>query len=382
MEEIMNLKFRKKWIAILVFGITLIVNTACQALNPDSNSSDIASTSNRDTASTRLPGEWEEQASVWMQWPNDWESSLRPSFVKIIGVVQQYETVNLFVRNQAMKTSVIQILQDQNVPLTNVNFHLADYDNAWLRDNGPVYVFDKISIWVLDFGFNGWGSGAFGDVEYSNDDKIPQIMSSLVGSEYENNNTYVLERGNLEANGEDIVFLNWDCQNDRNPGWSKERTEAYFKEKFGISKVIWMEGHDPEDVTTGHIDGTVRFVDETTVVIAQVVDPSNESYSGEAAELDKAATDAKAAGLTVERFPIPGTITYNGSMLAVMYMNYLVGNGFVLGMAFGNDQWDSDAKVKLESLYPTRIVHMVEVNALWNSGGGVHCVTNDEPLFQ
>jgi len=50
-------------------------------------------------------------------------------------------------------------------------------------------------------------------------------------------------------------------------------------------------------------------------------------------------------------------------------------------MAFGNTEWNNAAKAQLQLLYPNRTVHMIEVNALWNSGGGIHCVTNDEPLF-
>jgi len=51
-------------------------------------------------------------------------------------------------------------------------------------------------------------------------------------------------------------------------------------------------------------------------------------------------------------------------------------------MAFGNTEWNNAAKAQLQLLYPNRTVHMIEVNALWNSGGGIHCVTNDEPLLK
>ncbi|MCP4131289.1 MAG: agmatine deiminase family protein [bacterium] len=364
----MDLRITINRIFMLTFGFLMLVNVSCT--KPKA----------RDTASTRLPGEWEEQASVWMQWPGDWESGLRPSFVSIAAVIQQYENVNLIVLNESMKSRATQMFREQNVPLTRITFHTANYDSIWLRDNGPVYVFDKNSKWVQDFGFDAYGQDSGDDVEYKNDNKIPQVICHRVGGEYENNNSYILERGNLEANGKDMVMLNWDCQRDRNPGWSKERTEIYLKEKFGVSRVIWMEGHDPEDITTGHIDGTARFVNESTVVIARVADAANESYSGEKANLDNLAAAAKAAGLTVERFPIPGFISVKGEELPAIYMNYLVGNKFVLGMAFGNDAWDKSARAKLQSLYPNRTVHMIEVNAIWRLGGGIHCVTNDEPL--
>ncbi len=202
-----------------------------------------------------------------------------------------------------------------------------------------------------------------------------------MGSSYENCNRYILERGNLEANGKDIVMLNWDCQKARNEGWTKEKTNTYLQDKFGVSTILWAEGYDPYDITTGHIDGIARFVSDSTIVVAQV-DPTIEGYSGEAKNLDKLASDAQKLGLTVKRFPVPGWITYEGEELPAMYMNYLVGNGFVLGMKFGNEKWDTDAEKLLQSLYPNRTVHMVVVTELWKSGGGIHCVTNDEPLFK
>lgn len=338
--------------------------------------------SDRDIASTRIPAEWEKQKSVWMQWPLDWESSHRPSFVRIISVICQYEPVSLIVLNEAMKTSVRQMLQNQNVSLANITFHFADYDNSWLRDNGPVYVFDKNSKWVQDWGFDGWGGNFDKNTLYKNDNRIPSQINNILGTKYENNNAYILERGNLEANGKDTVILNWDCQNDRNPKWSEQETNRLFKKAFGVSKIVWTEGHDPYDGTTGHIDGIARFVNKTTVVVAQITDPATESFPGEIAMLNNAASALKNAGLNVERFNVPGYVRYKGKELPVVYMNYLVGNGFVLGMAFGNKAWDDDAKAKLEKLYPGRTVHMVEVNELWNYGGGIHCVTNDEPLFE
>jgi agmatine deiminase len=377
-------------LALMVVGLFTGCNNAKSVADPDNPipKSDIENkpgvddfVSDRDIASTRIPAEWEKQESIWIQWPLDWERSLRPSFVKIISVIQQYEPVNILIINEAMKASVEQLFNYQNIILTNVTFHFTDYDNAWLRDNGPVYVFDKDSKWLQDFGFDGWGQN-FGKTYYKKDDKIPLFISNILGTEYENNNAYILERGNLEANGKDVVMLNWDAQSDRNPKWSREETNKLFKKVFGVSTVVWVEGHHPEDGTTGHIDGIARFVNETTVVVAQITDPAIESIPGEMAMLDNAAAAAKDAGLTVERFLVPGYVKYKGTELVVMYMNYLVGNEFVLGMAFGNKAWDDEAKAKLEELYPGRTVHMVEVNELWYAGGGIHCVTNDEPSFE
>jgi agmatine deiminase len=326
----------------------------------------------------RTPAEWEPHAATWMQWPTVWEKEIRPNFARIIDVVQEYEPLHLLVLDQAMKTAAIQYLADQGVPDTNLTWHLATYDSAWLRDNGPVYVEEGGQLSLLDWGFDGWGGNFGQDVTFAADDKIPAFIAAQLGLDREDRGDYILERGNLEANGKDTVVLGWDCQLDRNPEWTKADTETLLKGALGVSRVLWVYGHDDEDGTTGHIDGVVRFIDEDTVAVARSLIPNDPG----AADLEDAATMLAAEGFTVVRLDIPGTYKYGGYDLPASYMNWLVGNGFVAAMAFGVAAWDDAAKVALEGLYPGRTVHMIEVNELWLSGGGIHCVTNDQPLFQ
>jgi agmatine deiminase len=333
----------------------------------------------RDTASTRVPTEWETQESVWIQWPQDYEANYRGSFVKIAAVVQQYQPVDILVTDATLQGSAEQMLRDNNVPLTNIRFHIAAYNSIWIRDYGPLYVFDKDGKWLQDWGYNAYGAGSGDGVQFDKDDQVPAAMNTMLGTKYENFNHHILERGNFEANGVDAVALNWDCQKARNPSMSKELAEELYKMVFGATRVIWVDGHDPQDVTTGHIDGILRFVDENTVAIAERIDPADASYSGEAAMLQSAVDAATNLGFNVERYAMGGWVDHNGEELPAMYMNYLVGNGFVLGMDFGNQAWDDAARARLGQLYPGRTVHTIEVNDLWASGGGIHCVTNDEP---
>ena len=329
----------------------------------------------RDSGSTRMPAEWEAHEAIWMQWPTEWEENLRPEFAKIINVIQNYEPVHLLVLNSGMESETKEFLADRGIPLTNITWHIMSYDNSWLRDNGPVYVIDKNGLWVQDWKFDAWG-GNFGEaIPYQNDNTVPSKIAGILNKYYESKNNYILERGNLECNGIDIVILNWDCQNDRNPEWTQEQTNELFKNSFGISKIIWTEGHSPYDYTTGHIDGALRFVSENTVAVARSLipgDPDAQIY-------EDAATVSQNAGLQIVRIDIPGTINFKGEELPAIYMNWLVGNGFVAAQGFGNIEWDNSAKAVIEGLFPGREVHMIVANELWYNGGGIHCVTNDQP---
>ncbi len=51
-------------------------------------------------------------------------------------------------------------------------------------------------------------------------------------------------------------------------------------------------------------------------------------------------------------------------------------------MAFGGDEADAAAKSQLETLFPGRDVYMLDASSLWKAGGGIHCVTNDQPFVR
>ena len=81
------------------------------------------------------------------------------------------------------------------------------------------------------------------------------------------------------------------------------------------------------------------------------------------------------------REPIEGFVKYNNQMFDTNYMNWLVGNGFVIAPGFGKLETDLAAKSRIESYFPNREVHIIEMLSSWAAGGGVHCHTNDQPAF-
>ena len=65
---------------------------------------------------------------------------------------------------------------------------------------------------------------------------------------------------------------------------------------------------------------------------------------------------------------------YKGS-----YVNFYVANTKVL-VPFYNDPNDLLAKNILQSLYPTKTVVGIDVRNLYENGGMIHCVTQQQPL--
>ncbi|KAA3663134.1 MAG: agmatine deiminase family protein [Chloroflexi bacterium] len=306
----------------------------------------------------RVPAEWEPHAATWMQWPKHYEANMRPAFANIIQVIQAYEPVHLLTNSEAEKAEAVQFLSQQGVSNTNITWHIVPVDNSWPRDNGPIYVTDGTETWIQNWKFDAWGSNFGKDVEFKNDNLVPIFIGNYLGLRVEDRQDYILEKGNLEVNGEGIAVLNWDCQDDRNPGMTQDEHEAILKEAFGLTKVIWAYGHDPADGTTGHIDGTARFIDTYTLTITDF---------GLKTEQDLAKA-AEAAGLEV--------VWYPGSP------NWLVGNGFVAAMGAGDAAFDAELKSLLESFFPDRDVYLLDAKTIETAGGGIHCVTNDMPAFE
>jgi len=327
--------------------------------------------------SVRIPGEWEPQAATWMQWPTKWESSMRPDFSRVIGVVQVYQPVHLLVLDAGLEEDARTQISAAGGDPDGVTYHLIDYDNSWLRDNGPVFAMRDSGLEIQDWGFDGWGGNFGTDIPFQADDSVPAALCQDLHLPCQDYNDYVLERGNLEVNGNGTVVLGWDCQLDRNPGWDMDATEALLEARLGATRVLWVHGHDPQDLTTGHIDGLVRFVDETRAAVARSLIPGDPN----AEIMDNAAESLGNAGLEIVRMDVPGTVSYKGEEMPAIYMNWLVGNGFVAAMAFGKPEWDQAAGETLEGLFPGRDVHLVETLELWSNGGGIHCITNDQPAW-
>ena len=334
----------------------------------------------------RVPAEWEPQEAIWLQWPGRWEKSHETALARVSNVIVRYETLHiLHASAKIMADARAAISREGGDPdHPNMVWHAIANDNAWMRDNGPVYVVEDDRLRVQNWAFDAWG-GAFGaDVPYRRDDEVPAKVAEVLGLRVDSVDV-VHERGNLEFNGVDAVMLNWSVIGDprRNDDYSKEQAEADLRRHFRVSRVVFIEGVPTGDLTNGHIDGIARFIDSDTVVVAQCTGGSRCNAEGDptAAVFDAAAETIAAAGFRVIRDPVEGTSRYKGRSFDTNYMNWLVGNGFVIAVGFGNPRTDAAAKSRLQRYFPGRDVHVIEMLSSWAAGGGVHCHTNDQPAL-
>ena len=332
----------------------------------------------------RVPAEWEPQEAIWLQWPGRYEKAYESAFAEMAKVIVEYERLHILHDSEAVRDEARAALTSVggDPDHGNIIWHAIANDSAWMRDNGPVFIVVGEEMRIQDWGFDAW-DGAFGrDVPFGKDDSVPIEVGALLGLPVDDVDI-VHERGNLEFNGVDSVILNWSTLGDaaRNPGYTRAQAEADLKRHFGVSKVVFVQGVPTGDRTKGHIDGIARFIDPGTVVVADCTS-SSRCRPGDGQDdsvYDTAAAAIGAAGFEVIRDPIDGIATFRGQSFDTNYMNWIVGNGFVIVVGFGNPVTDAAAIERIGSYFPDRDVHLIEMLGSWAAGGGAHCHTNDQP---
>ncbi|HIL79840.1 MAG TPA: agmatine deiminase family protein [Myxococcales bacterium] len=338
-----------------------------------------------DAQSRRVPAEWEPQEALWLQWPGPFEKTYEPAYAEIANIVVQYQPLHILynsnpIRNQA-RTAITAAGGNPDHP--QITWHAIPNHNAWMRDNGPVYVIENGQMRIQDWVFDAWG-GAFGTFPHASDDAAPVAVGAYLGMPVDPVNI-VHERGNLEFNGVDTVMLNWNVIGNPNRGngyANKAAAEVDLKNHFGVQRVIWADGPISGDLTAGHIDGIARFIDANRVVIANCTTLSQcQPGSPDDQVYDATALAAETAGFEVLRMDFEATITHGGSSFDANYMNWGLGNGWVILVGFNNPATDTAAKARLEAWFPDRDVYVVEMLDSWVAGGGVHCHTNDQPFL-
>lgn len=407
-ERLMMISFGKSFTSsavriISAFLFVTIVTSGCLA-SRDSLETDAGKGEEVSAASTtqaiekrisvarRVPAEWEAQEAIWLQWPGRYEKEHEDSFAEMSMVIARYQKLYILHDSNGIRDDARKAISKAggNPDHNNIVWLPIRNNSAWMRDNGPVFIVEEGEMRIQNWEFDAWG-GAFGsDIPYGRDNRVPKAVGlyldlpvDLVG--------IVHERGNLEFNGVDTVMLNWSTIGDRhrNPGYTRAQAEADLKYYFGVSRVVFIEGYSQYDKTKGHIDGIARFINPTTVVVVQCTSGSKcKPDDGKKGSVFEAAAKAiSAAGFTVIREPIEGTsrrfvserTSSQGYKFDTNYMNWIVGNGFVIAVGFDNAETDAAAKSRLESYFPGRDVHMIEMLRSWAAGGGAHCHTNDQP---
>ncbi|MEV0094099.1 agmatine deiminase family protein [Streptomyces sp. NPDC050738] len=333
----------------------------------------------------RMPAEWSPHERTWMAWPSpnptfvteEELADARSAWAAVARAVRAYEPVTMVVGPGQSEGA--RALLGEDIELVE-----RELDDAWMRDIGPTFVTDGAELAAVDWTFNGWGAQSW--ARWEHDAKIGAQVADLAGvTAYASR--LVNEGGAIHVDGEGTVLLTETVQlgPERNPGWSREEAEAEIHARLGTTKAIWLPrgltGDYGEFGTRGHVDIVAAFARPGVVVAHVQPDPSHPDHElckGIVAQL-RSETDAQGRPLEVVEVPAPTVLQdEEGEWVDYSYINHYLCNGGVVLCAFG-DPRDEEAAAVFRGLFPDRTVTLVDARTIFAGGGGIHCITQQQP---
>ena len=319
-----------------------------------------------------------------MAWPDSraiWGSALagaQANIALVARTIASYEPVVMcanrdsVARARAGCGSAVQILDE--VPV----------DDCWMRDTGPIFrVNGAGGLDAIGLNFNGWGHKQ----THARDALVARRVAAHLGVPFTGAGL-VSEGGAIETDGHGTLMATRSSiiNPHRNPGRTEAQLTAAMCVAYGASRVIWFAGLVGQDITDDHVDGTSRFAAEGRAIVQYPAlagdhnmwsDDERHQY-----QILSRSTDAQGAPIKVRKLtgPIWHKIRQHRDPGFVDdYVNYYVCNGAVITAQFGDTHADAAARETLATTFPGRAIEQLNIDHLGNGGGGIHCVTQQQP---
>ncbi len=332
----------------------------------------------------RLPSEWETHDAVLFAWPDehtDWASTLTDAsrtYLAIFDELINYSSIVLIVR-EGIVDELSALFRELFTSRSNkIHLFVAEYNDTWTRDFGPIGIETDGDAGFIDFIFNGWGNKF--DAVLDNLLTTRLRYSRAFGSSVVTPSSMVLEGGAIDSNGDGCLLTTSACllNHNRNPNLNKVRVEEALADSLGVTKVLWLDhGYLAGDDTDCHIDTLARFTSVDTIVYIRCDDEADEHYPAllNMEEQLKGFRNQYNKPFTLIPLPWPQAILDgDGERLPATYANFLVSNGVVLVPTY-SDQNDDLALSQLSQAFPEHKVVGVNCLALIEQHGSLHCIT-------
>ena len=337
----------------------------------------------------RMPSETARHERTWMAFPSagttlgDTESERDEAYdawAAVARAVAEFEPVSMLV--DASETARATRMLGSGVERIE-----APVDEFWMRDHGPTFVVDDERPGVLGavtWTFNGWGDRGWSEWQLAA--QHGALIAAHVGAE-RIDSALVNEGGGIHVDGEGTVLLTETVQLDerRNPGLDHAAVEAELARTLGTTRAIWLPRgltRDYDDYgTNGHVDIVATIASPGRVLVHEQRDAAHPDHTISQALRAVLAGETDAAGRSLEivALPAPETLRDAEGFVDWSYVNHLVVNGGVIACGFGEPRADAVARGILEDAYPGRRVVTVDARPIFARGGGIHCITQQQP---
>ncbi|MDO9254466.1 MAG: agmatine deiminase family protein [Bacteroidales bacterium] len=336
----------------------------------------------------KFPAEFALHLATWLSWPHKEESwpgkidAIFPSYSLFIKELTKGEKVCINVADEAMKAFAVSHLQKAEVDFSKVEFFFHPTNDAWCRDHGPAFLINTEAAQkkvIVDWGYNAWGNKY---PPYELDDVIPTLIGKKLNIPVYNPGI-VMEGGSVEFNGNGTLLTSRSCllNPNRNPHLNQSRIEEYLSNYYGVDQILWIDEGIVGDDTDGHVDDTVRFVNEDTVLTVIEENATDENYNLLQHNLKQLQQMRLLNGkqLNIIELPMPDKLVYEGQRLPSSYANFYIANKSVIVPIFRSKNDDKALQI-IQQCFPSRnVVGIDSTDIIWGLGS-FHCLSQQEPF--
>ncbi len=325
-----------------------------------------------------MPAEWSEHERCWMMWPCRAEvwpdiEATRKDYTTLAHAIRGFEPLTMTVNPEDEAEARSMLGSDIDIAIANI-------DDSWARDAGPCFLKNADGdVAGLNFKFNAWGEKYH---PYDGDNKFSEFVLAQAGVR-QFHSDLIAEGGGICVDGEGTILTTQTCfpNANRNPDWTIAEIEQELIEVLGGDKVIWLPGNEYETETNGHVDGIAMFAEPGTILVEMSENPNSLDYGVN--RENHAALDGQvdAKGRQLKLVPVPDADDAKGcgDMFCRSYVNSYIANGGIL-MPKYDIATDDQVREIYQEHFPGREVVQVSINNIALGGGGIHCITQQEPL--
>lgn len=335
-----------------------------------------------------FPAEFHQHEATWLSWPHkeaSWPGKIETiyqPYSSFVAYLSRSEKVRINVADTAMQAFATRQLEAADVIMDQVEFFLHPTNDAWCRDHGPAFLINPAAQQkkvVVDWGYNAWGNKY---PPFDLDDVIPTSIARQLNLPVFHPGI-VMEGGSVEFNGKGTLITSTACllNPNRNPHLSKEQIEQYLCNFYGATQILWVDEGIIGDDTDGHIDDTVRFVNEDTVLTVLEHDAKDENFGLLQHNLQQLMKMRLPDGrsLNIIELPMPNEVIYEDQRLPASYANFYIANKYVIVPTFQCERDDQALQI-ISGCFPDRqVVGIDSTDIIWGLGS-FHCLSQQEPL--
>jgi agmatine deiminase len=407
------------------FAIGLFACSSTKSVNPEADG----------THDVLTVAEFEPQEFIWLTWSNERSlggPAIGDTILDLVETLVGHVKIRVHVFSEAASKDFKSRLAERGLGGGQVEVFVYPNAPGMIRDFGPCFVRRSDgSLGVVDFNWSNGGVRSAGHPRTLAGERLDREWADTFGIPVVSRSEMVSEGGAREVNGRGTLLLAESVELQRNPGWSKAKIESEYRHHLGSKNIIWMKsGLYEEEMllllpggcysagTGGHVDTFVRFVNPTTILLAEVTAEERdsnpiaaESYARmeENARILRAATDQDGRPFRVVRVPaadpMQGEIAWEDLgaervlfpdapegesvryFLGTSYLNYIVANDVVVVPKFWRLGGAESTRIKdarvleifREVFPPSYRIVQVDMVDFSHSGGGFHCGSLHQP---